>query len=295
MQLIKHRDVWTAFAPAKLNLFFEVFGKRPDNFHNIASVALPIRLFDTLTFQAAQQNVLRLKVHGGGADIPCDERNIVVKALTLLREKYGIKNGALLQLFKKIPSQAGLGGGSSDASAALLLARRAWKLNITDDELMQLSASVGSDCPLFFCSTASLSTGRGETIRSLCSNRSLHFVLLKPPEGLSTVEVYKNCMPLHDRQFRSADDFLRCWQTGNLQDIGQSFFNRLEQPAQKLWNGFENTAAMFDGLDCLAVRMSGSGTAFYGLCKSRRHALWAVRQLRQRCANGEQVFAAESF
>ncbi|MDR0869364.1 MAG: 4-(cytidine 5'-diphospho)-2-C-methyl-D-erythritol kinase [Planctomycetaceae bacterium] len=293
MFTVKHREIWTVFAPAKLNLFFEVLGKRPDGFHEIVSVAVPVRLFDTLTFR--ESDTIRLTVHGGGTDIPTDERNIVVKALRKIQDAAGYSGGAAIRLFKRIPSQAGLGGGSSDAAAALQLARRAWKLKITDDELCRIAADVGSDCPLFFYNTATSGTGRGEIIQPLkLLNRQLHFVIVKPPEGLSTAEVYKNCMLLHGGQFRSAEKFLTEWNSGNVERIGNALFNRLEVPARHLWHRFDEVRAMFDGLDCLAVQMSGSGTAFFGLCRSKRHARFVVKELRRRSKSKDFIAAVES-
>ena len=261
----------TIEAPAKINLFFEVLGKRSDNFHEIVSVAVPIRLFDTLTFEATDDPAIQFKCIGDDT-IPHDDTNLVVRAVNLIQRRYNVQHGAAIALTKRIPSQAGLGGGSSDAVAALRLACRGWNLDISDAELLPIAAELGSDCPIFLYDVPTLSAGRGERIQPLSPIPPLWFVLLKPPEGLSTAEVYAECMPLHDGQFRQPDSLIAALTSGNVWDIGQHLFNRLEVPARKLWHRFDEVKEQLLAASCLAVQMSGSGTAFFGLCEDETHA-----------------------
>lgn len=286
----------TALAPAKLNLFFEVHGKRPDGFHEISSLAVPIRLFDRLTFEPTPGSaILDFQCEGAGEDVPGDDTNIVVRALNLLRDRTGITEGARIRLFKRIPSQAGLGGGSSDAAAAILAAAKAWKLDLPRRELVELAAQIGSDCPVFFSSTASLAGGRGERIEPVASIPKLDFVLLKPNEGLSTARVYGECMKNHDRQFREVEELLRCLKAGSIAGAGQCFFNRLELAARALWPRFDEIKSRFEKLDCLGVRMSGSGTTFFALCRNTRHAGFVAARLREQCAEQERVLQVTSL
>ncbi len=291
MQIDQSGDIWTARSPAKLNLFFEVFGKRPDGFHDVASLAMPIELSDTLTMKATSGSDIRLYCEGGGNDLPTDSRNLVVRALELLRQETGHTGGAEVRLTKRIPCQAGLGGGSGNAAAALILARRAWVLDCTDAELSRLSARIGSDGPLFVHPGASLGHGRGEDLVSLKTIRRLHFVLMKPPEGLSTAHVFSRCMETHDGRNRDPRDLVQALKTGSLDGIAKNLFNRLETPARLIWPRFDEIHREMRRLDCLAVRMSGSGTAFYGLCRSARHAGRIATLLRNRLGQGNFVYA----
>ena len=270
---------WIAETPAKINLFFEVLGKRNDNFHEIVSVALPIRLCDTLDFELTDDPQIQFRCVGGNHDVPLDDTNLVVRAAKLIQQRFNVLYGAAITLTKRIPSQAGLGGGSSDAAAALRLACRTWNLDVPDSELLPLAAELGSDCPIFFYDTATISTGRGEQIQPLPPMPTLWFVLLKPPEGLSTADVYAECMPLHDGQFRRPDELLNALSGGDVQKIGQHFFNRLEIPAQKLWQRFDAVKRQLLEAGCLAVQMSGSGTAFFGLCQDEVHAKEIAQRL----------------
>jgi 4-diphosphocytidyl-2-C-methyl-D-erythritol kinase len=284
MIIYRHETSWIAHTPAKLNFFFEVHGKRHDGFHEITSVAVPIRLMDRLKLEPTEDGLIDFDCLGGGEDIPSDETNIVVKALQLVKQRFNVKQGASVCLHKRIPSQAGLGGGSSDAAAAIKLARRAWKLDVTDKELIPLAAEIGSDCPIFFYKTPSLSRGRGEIIEPLnvaaTSVLPLWFVILKPAEGLSTAKVYAECMPMHDGNERNPAELITALQDGDAEKIGRCLFNRLEAPARKLWSRFDEIEQRLRRLDCAAVRMSGSGTAFYGLCRDQQHAKNVAAELK---------------
>ena len=276
---------WIAETPAKINLFFEVLGKRSDHFHEIVSIALPIRLFDTLSFELTDDPQIQFGCHGGGKDIPLDDTNLVVRSAKLIQQRFGVPFGAAITLTKRIPSQAGLGGGSSNVVAALRLACRTWNLDVPDSELLPIAAELGSDCPIFFYDTPTLSKGRGEQIQPLPSIPTLWFVLLKPPEGLSTAQVYAECMPLHDGQFRQPNELMNALSSGDAQQIGQHFFNRLEVPAQKLWHRFDAVRSQLLEAGCLAAQMSGSGTAFFGLCKNEAHAEETLRRLLRHSAS----------
>jgi len=284
----------TIEAPAKINLFFEVLGRRSDHFHEIVSVAVPIQLFDTLTFEATDSPQIRFECLGG-KNIPTDDTNLVVRAAKSIQRRFNVQHGAIITLTKRIPSQAGLGGGSSDAVATLRLACWGWNLDLPDAELLPIAAELGSDCPIFLYDVPTISEGRGEQIQPLPPIPPLWLVLLKPPEGLSTATVYAECMSLHDGQFRQPDALLVALSRGNAQEIGQNLFNRLEVPAQKLWHQFGEVKHQLLTAGCLAVQMSGSGTAFFGLCENEAHAKEAFQRLHRESVQGESVQENELF
>ena len=283
----------TAEAPAKINLFFEVLDKRSDNFHEIVSIAVPIQLFDTLTFETTSDPLIQFDCIGG-EEIPLDDTNLVVRAAKTVQQRFNVQHGAAIRLLKRIPSQAGLGGGSSDAVAALRLACRGWNLDVSHSELLSIAAEIGSDCPIFFYDVPTISTGRGEQIQPLPPISPLWFVLLKPPEGLSTASVFAECMPIHDRQFRQPDDLITALSRGNTREIGQHLFNRLEAPAQKLWHRFDEVKDQLLAMGCLAVQMSGSGTAFFGLCENEAHAKETFQRLYCQSMQTNKLFLART-
>ena len=285
---------FTAEAPAKVNLFFEVLGKRNDNYHEIVSVAVPVRLFDTLTFAATDDSAIQFECIGGKG-VPLDDTNLVVRAVKSIQQRFNVRNGSAIKLTKRIPSQSGLGGGSSDAVAALRLACRGWNLVVSDAELLPIAADIGSDCPIFLYDVPTISTGRGEQIRPLPTIPPLWFVLLKPPEGLSTAQVYAECMPLHDGQFRRPDGLIAALSNGDVREVAKHLFNRLEVPAQKLWHRFCETREKLLSAGCLAVQMSGSGTAFFGLCENANRANEAFLRLQHESAQGDELFLAQTL
>ncbi|MDR3108899.1 MAG: 4-(cytidine 5'-diphospho)-2-C-methyl-D-erythritol kinase [Planctomycetaceae bacterium] len=274
--------------PAKINLFFEVLRRRDDGFHGIVSVASLISLCDTLTVQPKKSSGIVLTIDGETPDfpaIPSDERNLVVKTLRLLQRECGTNNGAEVMLFKRIPSQSGLGGGSSDAASALLLANVAWNLNLTETSQLELAAKIGSDVPLFVRShldksCGTISSGRGEITVSIDGFDELNFVLIKPNEGLETAAVYRDCMKYHDGKLRNIEPLLEAMRNKDIDKIGDVCFNRLEVPSGKLWNKLETYKETLIKAGCLNAIMTGSGTAIYGICKNKEQAKHIAQQLK---------------
>lgn len=305
MRLQRSPVGWIAEAPAKINLFFEVLGRRSDGFHEIVSIAVPIRLFDTLSFELTDDSSIQFNCVRACSNVPAerglppvgvpvDETNLVVRAVKCIQERYDIRLGAAITLIKRIPNQAGLGGGSSDAAAAMRLACRIWNLDVPDSELLPLAAGLGSDCPLFFYDTPTISKGRGELVQPLPALPVLWLILLKPLEGLSTAAVYAECMPLHDGQFRQPDDLAAAMSSGDVRAIGQNLFNRLEVSAQKLWHRFGEVRRQLLSAGCLAVQLSGSGTAFFGLCENEAHAKESLRRIRPSLSEGDEIFVVRT-
>ncbi len=165
----------TVHAPAKLNLFLSIDHKRSDGFHDITSLMLSVGIYDTLVFTEEPSSEVELRVVEANSllpqqtqvqtCIPCGEDNLVVRAIRLLQAKTGQHRGIRIQLTKRIPSEAGLGGGSSDAAATLFAANKLWQLGLSLNDLRDLAAELGSDIPFFLTeSTSAICRGRGELI-----------------------------------------------------------------------------------------------------------------------------------
>ncbi|MCY4582019.1 MAG: 4-(cytidine 5'-diphospho)-2-C-methyl-D-erythritol kinase [Chloroflexi bacterium] len=150
-------------APAKVNLTFEVLGRRADGYHEVRTILQALSLADELTFQRSDS--LSLTVEPAGA-APV-EGNLALDAARLLQGETGTSSGATIQLTKRIPTAGGLGGGSSDAATALLGLRRLWGLELGDDALRAVAAQLGSDVPFFISGGTALGEGRGEQLTPL--------------------------------------------------------------------------------------------------------------------------------
>lgn len=274
-------------APAKLNLHLEILVRRPDGFHEIETLMLSVSLYDTLLFAPRSDDRLTLDCHwapglaarhgGSLGDIPAPERNIVHRAVDLLRQTAGIRRGADIQVIKRIPSQAGLGGASSDAAAALLAANVGWELHWSREQLAQLAGQLGSDIPFFFMGGAAICRGRGEQIESLGRVPPLHVVVVRPPEGLSTPAVYKACRPAATPD--EITDISSAVQRGEVSEIARRLMNRLQQPAERLSRAVVGLREAFARTDCLGHQMSGSGSSYFGIARNARHARRVAAQL----------------
>ena len=292
----------TARAPAKLNLFLELLGRREDGFHELETVMVPIRLADTVSFLPFlpngenQANETRLDVRTcwpihsqiATAAIPTGPENIIVRALEVLRQRTGCELGAQVELVKRVPAAAGLGGGSSDAAAALALANRGWKINWPVERLAEVAAEVGSDVPFFLSRGAAICRGRGERIERLPSMSPVHFVVVKPLDGLSTAEVYRtHAESLEGKSGKSlSSDQLNGLTTGlirgSAQEICRWMRNRLQVAASLLSPWVEELRMAFDQLDFVGHQLSGSGTAYFGVCRHAQHARRLANILRTR-------------
>lgn len=274
-------------APAKLNLFFEILGQRSDGYHEVETLMAPINLCDTLTARLAADGVYSLDCRWAlpagenpPGQLPPAEQNLATRAVRLLAERTGSSQGIALQLIKRIPSAAGLGGGSSDAAAAMMAANALWNLNWDREALAPLAAELGSDVPFFLGRGAAVCRGRGEVIEPLAGIAPLHVVVVRPPEGLATAAVYGRVQPTV--QPRSLGSLAESLVRGDLRQASRSIYNRLEPAAKTLSPWIERMAREFAAQDCLAAQMSGSGSAYFGICRHARHARRVARRLRSR-------------
>ena len=287
-------------APAKLNLFFEVLAKRDDGYHEIETLMLPVDLYDTLSFREEPSGQLELKsewapgpgdLDGTGlGELPQGRDNLVLRAVELLQKRGHVSSGATLRLVKRIPMAAGLGGGSSDAAAALVAANEGWGLGWRRPELAVLATEVGSDVPFFLADGPAVCRGRGERVEKVDGLPVLHFVVVRPPEGLSTAAVYDACEPAKCPEALSP--LLDALIKGDTDGAGRLLFNRLRPAAGRLSPWIERTQEELSRQDVLGHQMSGSGTSYFGLCRHARHARRIARRLQ---ANGVgSVFAVRS-
>lgn len=286
-----HRDElkWTARAPAKLNLYLEVNRKRSDGFHDLQTVMVPIRLSDDLTLVVktppSHGSSGEISLHVSdcrvgsqsrlGPQLPAATENLVVRALRLLQQRSGTPLGADVRLAKRIPLAAGLGGGSSDAAAALRIANRAWRLGWTTGRLVELAGEIGSDVPFFIIGRPALCHGRGERVQSLPAARTLHFVVVKPPCELRTADVYRTYDALrvaHSSELRPGSHPLLSGDGRLWDDQPRWLHNGLQAAAARLSPWIGRMKELFQRFDFLAHQLSGSGSAYFGVCRHAQHA-----------------------
>jgi 4-diphosphocytidyl-2-C-methyl-D-erythritol kinase len=270
-------DTVVVRAPAKVNLFLEVLGKRPDGYHDIVTFMVAVELFDILAFKEETSGELRLTCDEATLSVGPD--NLVWRAAELLRRQIGVRRGARIHLSKRIPQAAGLAGGSSDAAATLIGLDRLWRLKLSNAELMSLAAQLGSDVPFFFSAPAAWCTGRGEQVTPFPLPQGLHLVLACPAAGLTTAAVYRAvtvpATPHTPRALREA--LIR----EDVAAIGAAIHNRLQPVAERLCPAVAALRQLFTKLAPAGHGMSGSGSSYFALCHSQQDALALARQVRQ--------------
>jgi len=272
----------TIKAPAKINWFLHVLGLRDDGFHEIRSLMQKITLFDVLTFLPSDDLVLE-----AGTSIP-GERNLVYKAAALLRSAYGVKKGARITLDKHIPVGAGLGGGSSDAAAALTGLSKLWSLNIPREELTGIACRLGSDVPFFLGGPLSFAQGRGERLTPRRTRKTVYLLLVKPPFPVSTAWVYgelrksgwntgKLRLTNNSDKVDNIEFLISSVESAGFRDAAESISNDLESVTVKSFPVIAEIKKELVDEGAIFSLMSGSGPTVFGIFSSPEEAGEASR------------------
>jgi 4-diphosphocytidyl-2-C-methyl-D-erythritol kinase len=293
-QYVHHTE--TIRTPAKINLHLEILARRTDGYHDLETLMVPISIFDSLSFTATSDEKLTLRcgwepgieahriasqhwgVESPWEPLPAPEQNLAWRAIARLREEAQVETGGHLRITKRIPAAAGLGGASSNAAAALVLANRGWNLHWDTDRLAELASRLGSDVPFFLYGEAAICRGRGERIETLGTIPRLHVVVVRPLQGLSTADVFRRCrVPESPRSCQPMADALR---RGDNVAVAAGLHNRLHAASAAL---SPSVARMVDALQQVGgvgYSMSGSGTSHFVMCRNHRHAQTVAGRMR---------------
>jgi 4-diphosphocytidyl-2-C-methyl-D-erythritol kinase len=285
-------------AHAKVNLFLEVTGKRPDGFHDLATVFARVSPCDELTLRRGRPGI-RLKVKGGALPgLGSPEDNLVYKAAARFFDEFKLSPALEMTLKKVLPAGAGLGGGSSDAAAALLGLCRLYKVPVKPNlrRLMKLAAGLGSDVPFFMLGArAAAARGRGEKLRPLAASGPLPaLVIVFPGNPVFTKEVFSRLKLGAPQEIKRREaDYRRLCRalSSGRADLAPALFNRLEEAVLPFRRDVRQARQRLLAAGCEAALMSGSGACVYGLFKSRAAARRAAAALK--CNRGYTVYFAE--
>ena len=236
-------------APAKLNLFLHVTGRRADGYHLLQSAFMLIDWWDELHFDVREDaQLLRIDL-----STPLPELDLSLKAAQALQQASGTTQGALIRVKKNLPSEAGLGGGSSDAATTLLALNRLWGLNWPLSRLLPLGASLGADVPFFLGGRNAWVQGIGEKLLAI-DLPAAQFVVLKPQQGLSTAMIFQDPALVRDTQPATIADFAAqpyAFGRNDLQTVAQRLCPEVSQALRWLEN------------QGLHPKMTGSGSAVF--------------------------------
>lgn len=239
-------------AHAKINLFLEVLGKRADGFHEIETLLCSVSLSDTLRYTLTKNQVIKLCTNI--LDLPAED-NLVYKVASYMLKRYKPSAGVEIDLEKRIPLAAGLGGGSSDAANVIFNLNAIWNLNLSQAEKEGIAAQFGSDICFFLQGGVAWGTGRGEIISPAEDIEIDHILLVKPDFGISAASAYSLSKPAvaeGKRQFA-----LDSWR--------DDCFNRLEAGIRESYKEIDAILRQLENLKARPVLMSGSGSTCFGI------------------------------
>lgn len=276
-------------APAKLNLSLQVFGKRPDGYHNIRSVMVPVSLYDEVTVEEAPAGI---SVECDAPGVPTGAANSCHKAAALYLAWAGTPAGVRIRIRKAIPAESGLGGGSSDAAAALKGLIALTGKHPPAEALLAMAVRVGADVPFFLPGGAALVEGIGERLTPLPWNVPLYAVIVRPDFGLSTREGYARL----GREAGALPPRGRVPTFRTFSEVAAIVRNDFEAAWEPSYPEIGAIRRELKSVGAAAAGLSGSGSALFGLFTSEGAARDARRTLSAGGGgeNGRRVFVARS-
>lgn len=264
-------------APAKINLLLEVLGRRPDGYHDIRSIMQQVDLCDLTQIHPVNHGI---HLSCEGYNLPEREENLVYKAALLLAEKATSKCGVAIHLQKRIPVAAGLGGGSSDAAAALRELNKIWGIGLSPAELMYLGRSLGADIPFFLFGTEALATGSGEVLQNLPSPLpGWTYVLVNPRFPVSAGWAYQS-LKLELTRPKTGITIKQIFD--NINPVASWLHNDLEAPVALKYPVIQIIKEILRQLGAEGALMSGSGPTVFGIFSSRVSAERAADTIRSK-------------
>ena len=286
-------DKLTVPAFAKINLGLRVHGRRPDGYHEIDTVFQTVSLHDTLTFRPAHGGSLRLSCTDAG--IPTDETNLVLRAASALRVRFGVRLGAQIELEKVIPAGGGLGGGSADAAVALAALATLWEIDTDAGELAELGARLGADVPFFLTGGTARGTGTGTEIKSLGDAPKMHLCVVTPDVHVSTAEAYKALGARALTKDGTAANLSVSRAEAEFSDsLCGVMSNDFEAVVVRLHPEIGRARAVLEEAGAVGASLSGSGASVYGVFESKGAAGRARARL-EAAEGGWKVFACETL
>jgi len=263
---------------AKINLSLRVSGKRADGYHELDTLFQTVSLHDTI--EASSSDGPHTVLSCDDRSLPVNESNLVIRAAKALQDHFGAERGARIRLRKRIPAQAGLGGGSADAAITLLILAQLWELNCSTEELMSIASRLGADVPFFFSGGSAHATGIGEQIETLDDLEQKFLLILKPNANISTADAYR---ALDERSLTSliSETILSSSQpTADSEKIDlANLINDFEAIVFDLEPEIRRAKSALLKTGAAAALLAGSGSAVFGIFDSedaQRRAIQAI-------------------
>ena len=266
-------------AYAKINLGLDVLRKREDGYHEVRMIMQSIKLYDKLTMKKISKDEIQLSTNLGF--LPNNDKNLVYKAIKLVKDEYGLTQGVKAELEKKIPVAAGMAGGSTDAAAALVGMNRLFHLKLSPKKLMELGAKLGADVPYCVMRGTALSEGIGEILTPLKPIPSCYILIAKPGINVSTRFVYENLEADKLTYHPDIDGMIEAIEQGELKGITDRLSNVLETVTEKKYPIISKIKQSMIENGAMNSIMSGSGPTVFGIFDNKRTAMAALKKVEE--------------
>jgi len=278
-------------SPAKINLRLEILFKRPDHYHEIKTIFHKITIFDKIGLEKIPGNEVQITVDN--PEVPADKANLAVKAADLLFSYAGIKPGIKIVLQKKIPSGAGLGGGSSNAAITLKGLNTLLKLNFSHKILAELAGKLGADVPFFLTDeSTAYATGIGEKIKCIQSQNKLWFLVIFPGFTVSTAWAY-NALNKYNLLTKSTNNNIIYNYSLNINTVKSLLYNDFESVVSKQHTEISEIKKKLLKYGSHGALLSGSGSSVFGIFPDKATAENASKSFKT--DEKQKVFIAQSL
>jgi 4-diphosphocytidyl-2-C-methyl-D-erythritol kinase len=285
-------------APAKINLYLEIIGSREDGFHELAMVMQSIQLSDEI--EVVSRGDKRIQVSCQNSQVPNDSSNLAYRAAELMGKKFpdafALYGGFDINITKNIPIAAGLAGGSTNAAAVFVAVDLLWELGLTQGELQEIAAEIGSDIPFCISGGSAIATGRGEKIWTIPNLEGIYLVLGKYKSlEVSTPWAYKSYRTQFGHTYPQDIDSLAA-RSGNMvkaiskkdvKEICQELHNDLEKVVLPEYPLVRELRETFQSAGVLGTMMSGSGPSVFGICETQQQAEEVEKYIREKIPNSD--------
>ena len=267
---------------AKINWSLDITGVREDGYHLMDMLMQPVSLADDLTLTPARELSLTAS---GFPPVRADRSNLIWRAADALKQAAGYPGGAAIHVFKRIPVGAGLGGGSADAAGVLRGLNQLWQTGLSEAELEKIGLTLGADVPFCLRGGLTRTRGIGEEMESLPVNVNYWLVVVQPCRGLSTREIFTAYHSSFSEKHPNTTDVLKALAEGNTVLLSDSVYNVLEPVSSVRCPEIADAVRALSNAGAFSARMTGSGSAVFGVFRSRTFAQKALSDLSARYKN----------
>ncbi len=272
-------------AYAKINLALDVVGKRADGYHDLQMVMAPITLHDLIYVNKTEKGII---IKSNSSILPTNKKNIMYKVVVRMKEMFNIDGGVEIFIYKHIPTQAGLGGGSADGAAILHAMNKLYELNLTNEQLAQIGKEIGADIPFCVYNRFAYVEGIGEKLHFIDKKFEAHILLVKPRKGVSTKKAFEG-LKIEEIEHQDCENMVKGINSDDYRMVVENMKNSLELGAIKSVPEIQDIKDKLMELGFDNAMMTGSGSCVFGITRDLE-----VLEKGNKYFSNEKVFVRKS-